>query len=109
MTLNKKDRLRLEKKLVAKKFKSRCYVCWKKFGKYFLFHHLKYIDGEPYYTDYKSSIDYNLALLPFIRKEPKRFMLLCRVHHHFLEWGKKLGDDKFKRFCRARRMSRNGM
>ncbi len=107
--VSKKELLEKAKKNIARKFKSRCYVCHKKFGKYFLFHHLKYIDGEPYYTDYKSSIDYNLAVIPFIKKDTKRFMLLCRVHHHFLEWAKKLGDDKFKRFIKARRMSRNGM
>jgi len=106
--MNKKEKLQIEKKKIASlpRFKGKCYVCWKKFGKYFLFHHLYYIDNEPYHADYKDNIEYQMAVLPYVKSNPKQFLLLCRVHHHFLEWGKKIGDDKFKRFCKARRMSK---
>jgi len=91
-----------------RRFHSRCYICWKKFGKGFQFHHLWYVEGEPLYSDYGNSSDYRIALAPYIRKSPQQFLLLCRAHHHLVEWGKKMGDVKFRRLCKARRMSRNG-
>ena len=106
--MNKREILTVEKKKVAAlpRFKSRCYVCWKKFGKFFTFHHLFYLDGEPYHKNYKDSTDYQLAVLPIVKKNPQQFLLLCKVHHHFVEWAKKLGDDKWRRFCKARGLSR---
>ena len=106
--MNKKQTLQIEKQKIAKlsRFKNRCYVCWKKFGKYFTFHHLFYVEGEPYHANYKDSTDYQLALLPFVKKNPKQFLLLCKVHHHFVEWGKKIKNEvMWKRFCKARRLS----
>ena len=67
-------------------YENRCFVCHKKFGRGFAFHHLWYLKtGEVYYKDYKNSNDYNGDLTKLIRKNPKRFLLLCRVHHHYIE------------------------
>jgi len=73
---------------------------------FFVFHHLWYNQGEPYHKDYKDNSDYQLAVLPIVRKNPKQFLLLCRGHHDKVEWGKSLKDEgKWKRFCKARKMS----
>ena len=108
--VTKRDLVYEEMLRVAKKgrFHSRCFVCWKKFGKGFHFHHLWYVDGEPMYRDYSNSTDYRIAVMPYIRKNPKQFLLLCTAHHRMVEWLAKMGDVKFRRLCRARRITRDG-
>jgi len=98
---------RTKKKIAAlPRFKSRCMVCRKPMARGFVFHHLYYVEGEPYYSDFKDSTKYQLALLPYVKKNPKQFLLLCKVHHHFVEWGKKIKNEAmWKRFCKARKMS----
>ncbi len=106
--MNQRQLLKVEKQKVAllPRFKNRCFVCWKKFGRGFTFHHLWYRDDEPYYSNFKDSTKYQLALLPYVKKRPTQFLLLCKVHHHFVEWGKKIKNEAmWKRFCLARRMS----
>ncbi len=94
----------ITKKKLARKFKSRCYVCHKPFGKGFVFHHKWYDGTEPdYKLDQNKYFDH---VFEQIRKNPKQFLLLCGVHHYFVEWAKRIADDKFKRFLKARRMSR---
>ena len=47
---------------------------------------------------------YNEALSKLIIKNPKRFLLLCRVHHHYIEWGRNItrkSPEKFIRFVDA--------
>ena len=108
--VNKRDMVYEEMLRVAKKgrFHNRCFVCWKKFGIGFHFHHLWYVDGEPMYRDYSNSTDYRIAVMPYIRKNPKQFLLLCTAHHRMVEWLEKMGDVKFRRLCRARRITRDG-
>ena len=91
-----------------RRFHSRCFVCWKKFGKGFHFHHLFYVDGEPVYSDYSNSTDYRIAIIPYIRKNPKQFLLLCTAHHRMVEWLAKMGNVKFRRLTRARRLTQIG-
>ena len=105
---SKRETLLTEKRKVSSlsRFKNRCYVCWKKFGKYFTFHHLWYVEGEPYHADYQDNTDYQLAVLPYVRKNPKQFLLLCRAHHKYVEWGKSIKNEAmWKRFCIARKLS----
>jgi len=40
-----------EKKSLARLFRSRCFVCHKRFGKGFAYHHLWYDGGEPDYAN----------------------------------------------------------
>ena len=107
-SMNQRQILAVEKKKVAAlpRFKSRCSLCFKKFGRYFTFHHLWYVKGEPYFSDFNDNTKYQLAVLPFVKKNPPQFLLLCRVHHHYLEWAKKCGDPLWRRICRARGLSR---
>lgn len=95
---------KLIKKQLARKFKSRCYVCHRPFGKGFVFHHRFYDGTEPdFNTDQNKYFDHVFAQ---IRKNPRQFLLLCHAHHYFVEWAKRISDDKFKRFLKARRMSK---
>ena len=86
-------------------YNNRCYVCHKKFGRGFAFHHLWYLQkDEVHYKDYNSSKKYNEALSKLIINNPRRFLLLCRPHHHYIEWGRNLtrkNPDKFLRFIDA--------
>ena len=99
-----KEVKRLEtKRKLAKKFQSRCYVCRRPFGKGFVFHHKYYDGGEP---DFNKDKDlYFEYVFTQIRKNRKQFLLLCKNHHYFVEWGKKIAPDKFRRFLRARKAS----
>lgn len=106
--MNQKQLLKQEKQKIAllPRFKNRCFVCWKKFGKGFTFHHLFYTPGEPDYTQFKDSTKYQVALIPYVKKNPKQFLLLCKVHHHLIEWLKKIKNEAMlKRILLARRMS----
>ena len=97
----------IKKFWAAKKYKNRCYVCWKKFGKGFAFHHLWYEVNDARYKQFKNSDLYHRELERFISHNPKRFILLCKAHHHLVEWGASLKDEKkWKRFCKARRMTK---
>ena len=98
----------MRKAAKSRRFHSRCYVCWKKFGKGFHFHHLWYVEGKPLYSDYSSSTDYRIAVNPYIRKSPQQFLLLCTAHHRMVEWLSKMGDVKFRRLTRARRLTQLG-
>ena len=71
-----------KKKLVADKyFEGICFICRKKYGRGFTFHHLTYVLGERIYRDFPDTIKYNLYILPIVSKNPERFMLLCKKHH----------------------------
>ena len=93
------------KMALRNEYKNRCYVCHKKFGHGFAFHHLWYLKkGEVHYKDYKNSRKYNDDLSKLIIKNPRRFLLLCRPHHHYIEWGRNLtrkSPEKFIRFINA--------
>jgi hypothetical protein len=94
--------------LAKKYYKNRCYVCHKKFGKYFAFHHLWYEIKDARYSMFKSNTNkYHIELAKYIKLNPKRFILLCRGHHHLVEWGASVKDKaKWKRFCKARAMTK---
>lgn len=107
MVSYKLEYLQKTKQKLAKlpRFKFRCYVCHRNFGKGFTFHHLWYVSGEPTYRDFKSSVDYQLAVLPYVERNPKQFLLLCHKHHHALENLKRFGRATRKRLLRAVSMS----
>ncbi len=104
--MNKQDTLKEIKKDLAQLFKSRCFVCRKKFGKGFLFHHKKYFEDSAFYGNFKTPLEYHIALRTEILKRKSNFLLLCKNHHHFIEWAKKFGNNTWKRVCQARSMSK---
>lgn len=111
--MNQLDKIKLERKQVAKLFDGECNVCIKKFGKGFHFHHISYREEEKTYKDFKDHlnqqqnwIDYTKYVLPIIRKYPDEFALLCQKHHKFVEMLIKLKDDKFEKLIDLARRSR---
>ncbi len=93
--------------LAQKYYKNRCYVCHRKFGKGFAFHHLWYESDDAIYKNFKSPDLYHQALMPLIISNTKRFLLLCKGHHRYVEWAASIKDEsKWKRFVRARKMTR---
>jgi len=102
--------LRENKRVTVKKYKKRiafndtyngkCYVCEKKFGKRFAFHHKKYIKYEKTYRDFKNNDNYQLYILPIIESRPRDFTLLCHKHHYLVEILKRFKPERLERlFC----------
>lgn len=101
--VSKEDKMYELKFEVAKLFDSKCYVCEKTYrGKRgFLYHHLSYIFGEKIYRDFKSTVDYNLYILPIVKKDPNRFLLLCGPCHTTLEKLKRRKKENLLRLLNA--------
>jgi hypothetical protein len=94
-TKPKKHPILIEKAEVAKElFGGRCFWCGKPYGKGFSFHHLRYPPGELTYSDFNGTVNYHKYILPKVEKEPERFALLCRAHHHFVEILTSIKDEK---------------
>lgn len=87
-------------------FDLKCAVCHKKFGKYFVFHHKRYINGDKIYSDFKDSWSYNEYVLPVIKKDPHRFALLCKKHHKLVEMMKMFKPENFERLVKVVRESK---
>ena len=87
----------LRKRTAAEYFGNQCFVCSKKFGKNFAFHHIRYLQGEKTYADFKNSIDYNRYLCGRIKEHPQDFALLCNRHHTAVEKLKRYRRDRFGR------------
>src|SRR5438093_13473387 len=76
------DRMYFKKRIVAEKyFYGVCFVCGRRYGRGFTYHHLKYVFGEYTYRDFPDTVKYNLYILPIVEKHPERFLLLCKKHH----------------------------
>ena len=102
--MNKKEEIKKYKRQVATLFDSVCYVCNKKYGKNFHFHHLKYKDGELTYKDFKNNDDYQKYILPIIEQRPLDFELLCHKHHYLVEILKRFKPERLEKlFCVTRR------
>ena len=82
-------------------FDLKCAVCHRKFGKYFVFHHKRYITGDKIYSDFKDTYAYNEYVLPVIKKDPNRFALLCKKHHKVVEMLKMFRADNFERLIKV--------
>ncbi len=96
----------IKQRLAKKYYKNRCFVCHKKLGKFFAFHHLWYLEEDAIYKNFRNTNDYHKELEKFINSNPKRFILLCRAHHHLVEWASSIKDESmWKRFVKARKMT----
>lgn len=103
--MNKKEIIKKYRRYVAKLFNSECYVCHKKYGKNFQFHHLTYRDDEKTYRDFKNNNDYQLYILPTIESTPIFFVLLCHKHHYLIEHLKRFKPDRLERLFDVTRKS----
>ena len=95
--INKKEEIKKYKRQVAILFNSECYVCKKKYGKRFHFHHLTYRDNEKTYRDFKSNYNYQVYILPIIEERPRDFELLCFKHHYLVEILKRFKSERLER------------
>jgi len=100
--LGKKEIYEKAKHAVASlpQFDLKCGVCHKKFGKYFVFHHKRYLTGDKIYSAFKDSYSYNEYVLPIIKSDPDRFSLLCRKHHRVVEMMKMFKPETFNRLVK---------
>ncbi len=81
---SKVDPVLIEKKKIAiELYYGVCYICRKKYGKGFLYHHKEYEDEDLKSDDFASTIWYHCYLLELILQQPERFRLFCR-NCHFL-------------------------
>ena len=69
------------KEVAIKYYNGKCFVCQKKFGKYFQFHHLRYEKNEKKWNDFVNPEEYWKYLQSKIFEDPTRFRLLCRICH----------------------------
>lgn len=95
--MNQKEEIKKYKQQVAELYNSECYVCKKKFGKRFSFHHKKYYSTEKTYRDFKNNNMYQFYILPIIESRPYDFVLLCFKHHYAVEKLKRFNKDNFKK------------
>ena len=91
-------------------FKGKCYICGKKYkqGAYFVFHHLWYERDEKIYSDFTTGDAYTTYVIEKIRKNPSRFLLLCRGHHSAVEHLVRYREDTRRRLYAAVRHTLNG-
>jgi len=99
MNDTKKIRVKKYKRQVALSipFKGKCFVCHKKYGKRFAFHHVTYKKEEKTYRDFNSNDNYQLYILPLIQKNPSDFKLLCHNHHYLVERLKLFRPERLER------------
>lgn len=82
-----------------------CYVCGKRYGKKFHFHHLSYKDGELTYKDFTTNFKYQKYILPIIEQRPLDFELLCHKHHYLVEILKKFKPERLDKLFDVTRRS----
>lgn len=90
--------IKKRKRHVAKRFGIWYYVCHRRFGKGFAFHHKLYCTGEKKYSDFMTNYFYQKYILDIIEKRPGDFALLCQNHHRAVEILKVMKPDRFERF-----------
>jgi len=96
----------VEKKNIAYElFEGRCYICRKKYGKGFGYHHNDYLDGELKFNDFNDTIWYHAYLLPLVLEDPERFWLLCKPCH-FQMYLADLEDERFDRLAEVVRSTK---
>jgi len=103
--MNRKDKIKIHREHVAHLLGYKCFLCHKKFGKNFHFHHVEHRKGEKKLSDFKEHSsnqknweDYQEYVLPIIEKFSDKFELLCREHHRLIEIPNSLKSPKFERY-----------
>lgn len=105
--MNKQKEIKQKREDTAKLFEKRCELCLKKFGKNFHFHHNGYRNNEKKYSDFTSTYEYTMYVMPIIQKMPQAFALLCNTCHHLITILQAIKDDaRFERVVDLARRSR---
>ncbi len=101
------DSIKQYRKKVSNLFDGHCYICLKKFGKNFHFHHIEYRTEELKHSDFNSFFKYNSYVLPIIETMPDKFALLCHKCHRLLGFLQSIkNDSRFERLVDLSRRSR---
>lgn len=82
------------KEETAKIFNNKCIGCNKKYEPSFAFHHMYYVDGEKIYSDFDSTVQYNLYVLPIVKENSHRFRLVCCECHKIITDSRKIDFSK---------------
>jgi len=93
------------KRQVVTLYNSECYICKKKYGKRFSFHHYTYKKDEKTYRDFKNNDNYQEYILPIIQNRPYDFELLCHKHHYIVEKLKRFKPENLERLISVVRSS----
>ena len=110
--LNQREELNSLKRRLATKYLGacECYICgtqWSNKG--MTIHHIWYINDDVTYDKFpkglKGNTQYYEALEPLIKKNPKRFRMLCNTCHQTLERFLRFGDSKFKKLVTERQQT----
>lgn len=96
---------------VIKLFKSRCWICHESYTPdiAFTIHHLEYLPEEKIYSDFKlpdgkpDRLNYYRYLIPIVKANPKRFMLLHHKHHWMAENWARPKPENFERMVKVAR------
>jgi hypothetical protein len=103
---------------IIKLFQSRCWICKGKYNlnESFVIHHKKYLVSDKIYSDFKKEnskgklvpdkLSYYKYLIPIIKNDSKRFLLLHHKCHYSLGFICRFGEEKLKRLLLARKMSK---
>ena len=105
--MNYIEKYKEQRKRTARLFGSKCFLCEKKFGKNFHFHHIAYRKTEKKHSDFGNWMRYTMYIIPIIEQDPGRFALLCHTCHHLVTILQKIKDnDRFERVVDLARRSR---
>lgn len=84
------------KEETATLFGSKCVGCDKEYEPSFAFHHMNYFDDEKIYSDFDNTADYNLYVLPIVKRNPQRFRLVCCDCHQIISIDGKINFSKLR-------------
>lgn len=88
-------------------FHRECYLCHKKYGKNFQFHHIAYRENEKKHSDFDSYYEYTVYVVSIIQTRPDDFALLCKTCHYLITILQAIKDDsRFERVVDLARRSR---
>lgn len=85
---------------LSRLFMSKCAVCHRKCttGKHFTIHHIKYNKKEKTYKDFEGDrLAYYKYLFPLVKRNKKRFALLCNTCHQAVTKLSRWGPEKRRR------------
>ena len=105
--LSKKDIIKERRMEASILFHSECYLCHKKYGKNFQFHHITYRENEKKHSDFDSYYEYTMYVVSIICKRPDDFALLCKTCHYLITILQAIKDNsRFERVVDLARRSR---
>jgi len=109
--MNKRLKAEEVKKQIGEIIGADCFVCGcKKARGGMTVHHLWYIFNDVVYKNYERNdsgkLKYYQELLPLVREQPTRFMMLCNKHHQALERLNRYKEETLERLLMALKLTK---